>query len=79
MVRVLLAHGVTPPTDILESAVGGAWDIDYRWSGCQRHTAVTRALLDKNPRLRMPQSFGGRIARAWANLKGCDDLLRLVS
>jgi hypothetical protein len=78
-VRTLLAHDVTPPDDILDSAVGGAWDIDYRWSGCARHMAVTRALLEKHPRLRVPNSLGGRIARSWARWKGCGELVRLVS
>lgn len=79
MVRVLLAHGVAPSSTILEAAVGGAWDIDYRWSGCAAHTAVTRALLEKNPAVRVPRSANGRLALFWAGWKGCDDLLRLLS
>jgi hypothetical protein len=78
-VRALLSRGVVPPSGVLQSAVGGAWDIDYRWSGCQRHIAVTRALLDRNPQLRLDRGVGDRLAIMWARWKGCEDLVRLVS
>ena len=95
-VAVLLSHGVQPPQDAPSAAslvavtVGGAWDIDYHWSGCDRHAAVAKLLVARDPDLRVvgelsPTSvararstFENRVARWYARHKGCDELLRIV-
>ena len=95
-VSLLLSHGVPVPDDAPSAAslravtVGGAWDIDYQWSGCDRHAAVARLLVARDPDLRVvgelsPTSvararstFENRVAHWYAHHKGCDELLRIV-
>ena len=94
---VLLARGVPLPKDgpkaasLVAAAVGGSWDYDSTWSGCERHTAVARMLVARDPDLRTvgspwPASVARakstleyRVARLYARLKDCDELLRVVS
>jgi hypothetical protein len=95
-VAILLSHGVQLPPDapslatLIAVTIGGAWDIDYQWSGCDRHTAVAKLLVAKDPDVRVvgilsPTSvararstFEYRVARWYAQHKGCDELLRVV-
>jgi ankyrin repeat protein len=95
-VSLLLSRGVPMPdsvpaaAELIAVAIGGAWDIDYQWSGCERHTAVARLLVARDPDLRVvselsPTSvarvrstFENRVARWYARRKGCDELLRIV-
>jgi ankyrin repeat protein len=68
------AGGETP----LTAAVGGSWDIDNAWSGCEAHTATVRAILAAAPGLRLPENREGSAALAAARRKGCEEILRLV-
>jgi len=68
------AGGETP----LTAAVGGSWDIDNAWSGCEAHTATVRAILAAAPGLRLPENSEGTAALASARKKGCEEILRLV-
>jgi ankyrin repeat protein len=82
-VAVLLAAGADPRAEAggetpLSAAVGGSWDIDNAWSGCEAHTATVRAILDAAPGLRLPPSSEGTAALASARRKGCEEILRLV-
>ena len=84
MVRVLLAHGVDPRVDggsgtrVLVEAVRGSHDIDYHWSGCQPHTDVVRALLTRDPALRLGDADEAKAARTQAHERGCSELLKLI-
>ena len=100
IVRILLARRVEiPRTDggagaLMTVAVGGAWDFDYEWSGCERHTEVVRMLLAHEPSLRshlpnrlkrFPYSLAsavGTVARVYSvwfvRQQGCDELIRLM-
>jgi ankyrin repeat protein len=69
-----VAGGETP----LSAAVGGTWDIDNAWSGCEAHTATVRAILAAAPGLRLPENSEGSAALASARRKGCEEILRLV-
>lgn len=95
-VTLLLSRGVSMPDDVpsaaslIAVAIGGAWDVDYQWSGCDRHAAVAKLLVARDPDLRVvgilsPTSlararstFEYRVARWYAERKGCDELLRIV-
>jgi len=83
-VSLLLDRGVDPRDDgeagahVMAAAVGGSWDIDYRWSGCERHTAVVRSLLARDAGLRLGSAPDGIAARLYAKNKGCGTLLQLV-
>jgi ankyrin repeat protein len=95
-VALLLGHGAPLPEDapsaasLIAVAVGGAWDIDYQWSGCDRHAAVAKLLVARDPDFRVvgelsPTSvararstFEYRVARWYAEHKGCTELLRVV-
>ena len=83
-VALLLTHGVDPRQHpdgaeaVLAEAVGGAWDIDYRWAGCAPHTAAARLLLDRVPGLALDDSFHARTALAYARAHGCDELVAMV-
>ncbi len=85
MVRALLERGVDPhagdPTGaaILTDAVWGAWDVDFSWKGCEAHTGVVRALLQKAPDLRLPDTLRGKLALRHARRKGCDEMLALLA
>ena len=84
MVRALLAHGADPGArdaggfSALAGAVGGAWDIDYAFPGCEAHTETVRALLDANPALRLEDGKRDRAARRYAEKHRCVELLALV-
>lgn len=96
-VSILLSHGVSLPQDapsaasLIAVAIGGAWDIDYSWSGCDRHAAVAKLLVAKDPDLKVvgelsPTSVARarstleyRAATWYARHKGCDELLRIVT
>jgi hypothetical protein len=84
-VTLLLARGVNPRDDgaggahVMAAAVGGSWDIDYHWSGCDRHTAVVRSLLARDPGLRLESSPDAIAARLVARDKGCSALLQMVA
>ena len=81
---------VTAAGELMAVALGGAWDIDYTWSGCERHAAVAKLLVDRDSDLRVvgilsPTSlararstFHYRVAHWYAQHKGCDELLRIV-
>jgi ankyrin repeat protein len=78
MVRALLERGADPRAsgqELLADAVGGAWDIDYRWVGCAAHTEVVRLLLDRAPDLRVADTFRGRAAIRHAQRRGCTEML----
>jgi ankyrin repeat protein len=83
-VSLLLARGVDPRTDgeggahVLAAAVGGSWDLDYHWSGCEGHTAVVRSLLGRDARLRLGSMPDAIAARLYAKSQGCTALLQLV-
>ena len=85
-----MPDSVTAAGELIAAAIGGAWDIDYEWSGCDRHTAVAKLLVARDSDLRVvgilsPTSFARakstfqyRVARWQARRKGCDELLRIV-
>jgi ankyrin repeat protein len=95
-VALLLSRGVPMPDsvpaagELIAVAIGGAWDVDYQWSGCDRHAAVAKLLVARDPDLRVvgilsPTSlsrarstFEYRVARWYAERKGCHELLRIV-
>jgi hypothetical protein len=78
-VRSLLAQGVRPEPETLAAAATGAFEPIYSWSGCDRHAAVTRLLLDANPRLRLGKDRRGDLLRKAAWIRGCSDVYRLVA
>ena len=78
VVQDLLAAGATGNTDTLTGAVGGSWDIDAEWKGCEIQTATVRALLAASPDLRVPDTFSGRSALRFARKKGCTEMLGLI-
>lgn len=84
VVRALLAQGADPRlraggTNILTDAVGGAWDIDYEFAGCQGHTETVQALLGAAPDLKLGDDFWSRRALAYAKKKGCTELVSLAT
>ena len=79
LTRALLAAGVEPHDQMLTDAVGGRWDIDYRFSGCETHTETVRALIESSPGLRVPDDLWGRMAVRYASKQGCDEMLELIS
>lgn len=96
-VKLLLEKGVELPKTaeegglLMATAIGGVWDIDHEWSGCDRHTQVVRLLLaadsdlhvvrELSPRsvARARSTFQNRVAEMYARRKGCTDLLRLLN
>lgn len=79
LTRALLEAGVEPHDQMLTDAVGGRWDIDYRFSGCEPHTETVRALIESSPGLRVPDDLLGRMAVRYARKQGCDEMLELIS
>jgi ankyrin repeat protein len=86
IVERLLAHGANPrtageygDTPLARAVSGGALsDIDRPiLGGC--HPATVRALLAHDPALRLPANFEGRVALIWARLRGCSDVVTLVT
>ena len=78
-VRSLLAQGVRPEPETLAAAATGAFEPIYSWSGCDRHAAVTRLLLNANPNLRLGSGRRGNLLRKAAWIRGCSDVYRLVA
>jgi ankyrin repeat protein len=78
MARVLVAHRVQPKAGTLAVAVMGPLDVDYTWSGCDRHTAVARTLLAANPTLQLGHTPRGWVVRQSARVRGCDDLVKML-
>ncbi len=83
-VALLLLRGVDPRGDghagarVMTAAVGGVWDIDYRWNGCDRHTAVVRSLLQRDAGLRLGTAPDAVAARRYAEGKGCTALVQML-
>jgi ankyrin repeat protein len=85
MVRALLARGADPAaetsagvTALAIGVAGGAFsDIDRPLLG-NCHTEIVRALLEKDPGLKLTNNLAGRYARFFARLKGCSEVSALV-
>lgn len=82
IVRRLLAAGADPredgPAIFLVAVSGGALsDIDNPLLG-QCSGDVVRALLERDPTLRLPRNARGHVALAFARLNHCEEVLRLV-
>ena len=82
MVRALLAAGADPHATVdgssaLANGVGGAFDLDYTFSGCGPHTETVRALLAAAPDLRLSGVSGGTARRA-AEDRHCTEMLALL-
>ena len=78
IVEQLLRAGAKPTPDALTGAVGGVWDIDASWNGCEPHTESVRALLAASPDLRLPDDASGRASLRFAERKGCTEMLSLL-
>jgi hypothetical protein len=78
-VQALLAEGVRPEPETLNAAVTGVFEPFYSWSGCSRHAAVTRMLLDANPRIRPANNARGRAVRTAAWMRRCPEVYRLIA
>jgi hypothetical protein len=80
-VLLLLRRGVRPskrgttPVQLMSGAVAGAYDRDYEWSGCERHTTVVRALIGYDADLKRATPH---TARRFAARQGCDELVALL-
>lgn len=82
MVEALLTAGADPHatfdgSSALVNGVGGAFDIDYSFSGCGPHTDTVRALLAAAPDLRLSGAAGGTARRA-AEDRRCTEMLALL-
>ena len=78
-VREMLAHGADPRIPgLLDEAVGGAWDIDYTWPGCESQTDTVRALLEVAPDLKVGEDFLNRRALSKAKKRGCTELVEMI-
>ena len=86
IVELLLAYGANPrtageygDTPLARAVAGGALsDIDRPiLGGC--HPATVRALLARDPALRLPANLEGRAALMWARLSGCSEVASLVT
>ncbi len=80
IVELLLERGADPRArsrdgvTALSAAAGGVADGDrFTLGACQASTV--KALLARDPGLRLPRDFWGRAARVAARLRGCNDLL----
>ena len=78
-VRSLLAEGVRPEPETLAAAATGPFEPVYSWSGCDRHAAVTRLILEANPKLRLGNDRRGQLLRKAAWIRGCRDVSRLIA
>ena len=78
-VQALLAGGVRPEPETLNAAVTGVFEPIYSWSGCSRHAAVTRMLLEANPRIRPANDARGRAVRTAAWMRRCPEVYRLIA
>lgn len=82
IVRGLLAAGADPRADgpgIFVTAVSGGalTDIDQPLLG-RCNTEVVRALLHRDPTLRLPRTGRGHLAMLFARLNHCDEVERLA-
>ena len=83
-VEELLARGVDPRSApdggraLFTNAVGGAWDIDYRWRGCREHARTVGALLAAAPDLQVEESFRGRYALRTIRRRGCSSIVQML-
>ncbi len=82
MVQALLAAGADPHATVdggsaLANGAGGAFDLDYAFSGCGPHTETVRALLAAAPDLRLSGVSGGTAHRA-AEDRHCTEMLALL-
>jgi hypothetical protein len=94
--NLLLSWGVALPQEastaasLLAVAVGGSWDYGQEWSGCERHTAIVRLLLAREPGLRAARTslsaasvararstLEHQMARLHARFRDCDELVQL--
>jgi len=80
MVKALLERGADPHASslLLSDAVGGAWDIDYQWPGCEAHTDTVRLLLEAAPDLQIGDGFWAWRALQKAEKRGCTELVHLI-
>lgn len=84
MTRALLARQVDPHVatgggpSLLALAAAGAYDVDYRWSGCGSHTATVQALVDRAPDLRLNDTMWDRYAVVYVRRRRCADMLTLL-
>jgi len=84
MTRALLALQVDPHLHVgsgpslLALAAAGAYDIDYRWSGCGPHTMTLRALVEHAPDLRLNDTVWDRYAIAYVRRRRCAEMLTLI-
>jgi hypothetical protein len=82
--QALLDRGVDPRVDIgngpslLGLAAGGGYDIDYRWSGCEKHTETVRVLVKHAPDLQLLNNAWDRAARAYVRHRGCHEMLAML-
>lgn len=65
-------------SNALAAAVGGAWDIDASWRGCEPHTKIVAALLTRCPALQLPHNELVDDARRFAERKGWRQMLGLL-
>jgi ankyrin repeat protein len=81
LVEALIARGADPTLDLgggpslVGLAAAGAWDIDYRFSGCDRHTRTVQTLLKAAPDLRLTNSIWDRLAARYVRSHGCQGIL----
>jgi hypothetical protein len=81
-VATLLAHGADPNKDFgdganaLSNAVAGAFDIDFRFRGCEEHTETAKELL-ATPGLAL-KGPAGDAARRSAERRGCTTMLAML-
>jgi uncharacterized protein len=82
--EALLNRGVDPHVDLgggpslLALAAAGAYDIDYRWSGCEQHTQTLKAIVARAPDLALGDNVWDRAARAYVNRRGCAEMIALL-
>jgi len=82
--EALLDRGVDPHVDLgvgpslLALAAAGAYDLDYRWKGCEAHTQTVRVIVAKAPDLALGTAYWDGVARDYVQRHGCADLIALL-
>jgi hypothetical protein len=82
--EALLDRGVDPHIDLgpgpslLALAAAGAYDIDYRYRGCEPHTQTVRAIMTRAPDLALGRGPWDGAARAFISRRGCSELVALL-